>query len=113
MYDILGYIAKLSKIFQERYVQFSDIDTTINATIQRIQYEYLKQNDEENLKLGFNLNQFIQQTPPLSPSFMGTHQLILTENCENELMADIFRFASSVILEIQKKFLDRPLLNAM
>src|SRR3989337_2060755 len=44
---------------------------------------------------------------------MGTHQLILTENCENELMAEIFRFASSVIWEIQKKFPDRPLLNAM
>ena len=56
LYDILGYIAKLSKIFQERYVQFSDIDITINATIQRIQYEYLEQNDEGNLKLEFNLN---------------------------------------------------------
>ncbi len=44
---------------------------------------------------------------------MGTHQLILTENYENELMADIFRFASLVILKIQKKFLDRLLLNAM
>jgi len=44
---------------------------------------------------------------------MGTHQLILTENCENELMADIFRFASLVILKIQKKFPDRSLLNAM
>ena len=44
---------------------------------------------------------------------MGTHYLTLTENCESELMADIFRFASLVILEIQKKFPDRPLLNAM
>ncbi len=52
----MGYIAKLSKIFQERYVWFSDINTTINATIQRIQYEYLEQNDEGNLKLEFNLN---------------------------------------------------------
>ncbi|CAG8611133.1 5856_t:CDS:1 [Funneliformis mosseae] len=44
---------------------------------------------------------------------MGTHQLILTENCENELMVDIFRFTSSVILEIQKKFPVHLLLNAM
>ena len=113
LYDILGYIAKLSKIFQEKYIRFSDIDATINATIQKIQYEYLEQNDEGNLNLGFNLKQFIQQIPPSSPSFMGTHYLTLTENCESELMADIFRFASLVILEIQKKFPDRPLLNAM
>ncbi|CAG8625723.1 8012_t:CDS:2, partial [Funneliformis mosseae] len=53
------------------------------------------------------------QIPPLFSSFMSTHQLILTENYENELMADIFRFASLVILEIQKKFLDHLLLNAI
>ena len=73
----------------------------------------MEQNNERNLNLGFNLKQFIQQIPPYSPSFMDTHYLTLTENCESELMADIFRFASLVILEIQKKFPDRPLLNAM
>ena len=36
LYDILGYIAKLSKIFQEKYIRFSDIDATINTTIQKI-----------------------------------------------------------------------------
>ncbi|CAI2181638.1 17582_t:CDS:2 [Funneliformis geosporum] len=60
----------------------------------KIPYEYLEQNDKGNLNLGFNLKQFIQQIPPFSPSFISTHQLILTENYESELMADIFRFAS-------------------
>ncbi|CAG8591277.1 6054_t:CDS:2 [Funneliformis caledonium] len=44
---------------------------------------------------------------------MGTHYLTLTENCESELMADIFRFASLVILEIQKKFPDHTELEEL
>ena len=115
LYDILEYIAKLSKIFQERYIQFSDIDVIIDTNIQKIQYEYLKLklNDERNLNLEFNLKQFIQQILLFFLSFIGTYYLTLTENCESELMADIYKFASLVILELQKKFLNCSLLNVM
>ncbi|CAI2178642.1 15490_t:CDS:2 [Funneliformis geosporum] len=42
---------------------YDELYATINATIQKIQYEYLEQNDEGNLNLEFNLKQFIQQIP--------------------------------------------------
>ena len=44
---------------------------------------------------------------------MDIYYLTLTENYKSKLIADIFRFASLVILKIQKKFPDRSLLNAM
>ncbi|CAB5376967.1 unnamed protein product [Rhizophagus irregularis] len=44
---------------------------------------------------------------------IGTHQLLWNENYEADLIADILSFASAVVLEIQERFPDRPLLNSM
>ncbi len=44
---------------------------------------------------------------------MDIYYLTLTENYKSKLIADIFRFAFLVILEIQKKFSDYLLLNVM
>ncbi|GES91614.1 zinc finger protein 862-like [Rhizophagus clarus] len=49
----------------------------------------------------------------LKNCIIGAHQLMCNEDSEAELIADIQSFASAVILEIQERFPNRPLLNSI
>ena len=53
LYDILGHLMELSKMFQRikgNILCFFDIDPIINSTIQKIQYEYLDIDNNGNQK---------------------------------------------------------------
>ena len=113
LYDILGYLNNLSKIFQQRDIQISDIDPVIEMTISKIKLEYLDFDDNGKLLLGENLNNFLSKIPLESNVCIGVHELMWTENYESDLIALISSFSAAVILEIQERFPNRPLLNAM
>src|SRR5436853_1653879 len=63
LYDILGYLSNLSKIFQQRHIQISDIDPVIEMTINKIKLEYLDSDNDGNLLFGVNLNNFLIEIP--------------------------------------------------
>ncbi|PKK68064.1 hypothetical protein RhiirC2_851746 [Rhizophagus irregularis] len=65
------------------------------------------------LPLGEHLNKFLSHFSEENNYSIGTHQLLWNENYEADLIADILSFASAVVLEIQERFPDRPLLNSM
>ncbi len=113
LWDILGYLSTLSKIFQQKKIQISDIEPVIELTISKIQQEFLDYNNDERLSLGENLNRFLSNIPSGENNSIGAHQLTYDENYEADLIVDISSFASAVISEIQERFPDRPLLNAM
>ncbi len=113
LWDILGYLSTLSKIFQRKKIHISDIDPVIELTLNKIQQEFLDFNEEGRLLLGENLNKFLLNVPSEENCSIGTHQLMWNEDYESELILDISSFASAVILEIQERFPDRPLLNSM
>ena len=69
--------------------------------------------DDGKLLLGDNLNDFLSKIPSESNVCIGAHELMWTENYESDLIALISSFSSAVILEIQERFPNRPLLNAM
>jgi len=113
LWDILGYLSTLSKIFQRKKILISDIDPVIELTLNKIQQEFLDLNDEGKILLGENLNRFLLNIPPGGDCNIGTHQLLWNENYETELIIDIQSFASAVTSEIQERFPDRPILNSM
>ena len=113
LWDILGYLSTLSKIFQRKKIQISDIDPVIELTLKKIQQEFLDYSNEGRLLLGENLNRFLSNVPLEENCNIGAHQLTWNENYEAELIVDIQSFASAVISEIQERFPDRPLLNSM
>ena len=113
LWDILGYLSILSKIFQRKKIQISDIDPVIEFTLNRIHQEFLDFSDEGRLLLGENLKTFLLNVPSEENCNIGAHQLTWNENYETELIIDIQSFASAVVLEIQERFPDRPLLNYM
>ncbi|CAG8584019.1 5500_t:CDS:2 [Funneliformis caledonium] len=92
LYDILGYLSNLSKIFQQRHIQISNIDLVIETTINRIKLEYLDFDDNGKLLLGENLNKFLTEIPSESNISIGTHELMWTENYESDLIAIISSF---------------------
>jgi hypothetical protein len=112
LWDILGHLSILSKVFQRKYIQISDIDPIIELTLSKIQQQFLVYDDDEKLPLGDHLNQFLLNFSEDDYS-IGAHQLLWNENYEADLIGDISSFASAVILEIQERFPDRPLLNSM
>ncbi|PKB97842.1 hypothetical protein RhiirA5_432413 [Rhizophagus irregularis] len=63
LWDILGYLSTLSKIFQRKKIQISDIDPVIEFTLKKIQQEFLDYSDEGRLLLGENLNRFLLNVP--------------------------------------------------
>ena len=75
LYDILGYLSNLSKIFQQRYIQISNIDPVIKMTINRIKLEYLDFDDNGKLLLRENLNKFLTEIP--SESNVSIRLLVL------------------------------------
>ena len=87
LYDILGYLMELNKVFQKGFIKFSDIEPIIKATISRIQKEYLNDGGPE---LGNKLNEFLSSAPPGSNIHIGKYQLTWDTNYENDLMADIY-----------------------
>ncbi|CAH1770032.1 13839_t:CDS:2, partial [Entrophospora sp. SA101] len=93
LYDILGYLSELSKVFQKRFIRFSDLQPTIEATLEKIQHEYL----EDNPRLGYNLSGFLTNISPTSNLYIGNHKLIFNNGYEDDLMVDICEFASSII----------------
>lgn len=109
----MGYISTLSKIFQRKKIQISDIDPVIEFTLKKIQQEFLDYSDKGRLLLGENLNRFLLNVPSEENCNIGTHQLTWNEIYEAELIVDIQSFASAVISEIQERFPNRPLLNSM
>ena len=113
LYDILGYLSNLSKIFQQRNIQISDINPVIEMTINKIRLEYLDFDDDGKLLLGENLNNFLTETPSELNVSIGAHELMWTEDYESDLISIISSFSGAVILEIQERFPNQPLLNAM
>ncbi|RGB22468.1 hypothetical protein C1646_677819 [Rhizophagus diaphanus] len=68
------------------------------------------------LPLGKHLNKFLlnfSEEKEENNYSIGAHQLLWNENYEADLIADILSFASAVVLEIQERFPNRPLLNSM
>ncbi|PKC54656.1 hypothetical protein RhiirA1_476899 [Rhizophagus irregularis] len=49
LWDILGYLSTLSKIFQRKNIQISDIDPIIELTLNKIQQQFLDYDDDERL----------------------------------------------------------------
>ncbi|GES91609.1 zinc finger protein 862-like [Rhizophagus clarus] len=113
LWDILGYLSALSKVFQQKKIQISDIDPVIELTLNKIRQEFLEFDNEGRLLLGENLNRFLSNVPLGEDCNIGAHQLTWDENYEAELVVDIQSFASAVVSEIQERFPDRPLLNSM
>ncbi|CAB4378588.1 unnamed protein product [Rhizophagus irregularis] len=114
LWDILGYLSTLSKIFQRKNIQISDIDPIIELTLNKIQQQFLDYDDDGRLSLGEHLNKFLSHFSEEENNYsIGAHQLLWNENYEADLIADILSFASAVVLEIQERFPDRPLLNSM
>jgi hypothetical protein len=113
LWDILGYLSTLSKIFQRKNIQISDIDPVIELTLNKIQQEFLDYNDNGELLFGENMNRFLLNTPSGENCSIGEHQLMWNEDYKTDLIVDISSFASAVTLEIQERFPDRPLLNSM
>jgi hypothetical protein len=113
LWDILGHLSILSKVFQRKYIQISDIDPIIELTLSKIQQQFLVYDDDERLLLGDHLNQFLLSFSEEDNYSIGAHQLLWNENYKADLISDISSFASAVILEIQERFPDRPLLNSM
>ena len=73
LWDILGYLLTLSKIFQQKNIQISDIDPVIELTLEKIHQEFLDYDDDGRLLLGENLNRFLLNT---SNNYnIGAHQL--------------------------------------
>ncbi|CAG8721475.1 6749_t:CDS:2, partial [Cetraspora pellucida] len=112
LYDILGYLATLCLALQHRYIRFSDINPKIEATINKIYDEYLELDTDGKPKLGIHLNKFLELTKS-SQQYINSHKLKYTSNCKNNLMGDIFDFASLVIDEIKSRFPMIRLLDAM
>ncbi|GES83200.1 zinc finger protein 862-like [Rhizophagus clarus] len=113
LYDILGHLMELSKMFQRRYIIFSDIDPIINSTIQKIQYEYLEVDDDGNQKLSAHLNNFLSKAPPAKETFIGNHHILFESQDEVDLQVDIMEFAAAVICEINDRFPHRSILSSM
>ncbi|CAB5195346.1 unnamed protein product [Rhizophagus irregularis] len=114
LWDILGYLSTLSKIFQRKNIQISDIDPIIELTLNKIQQQFLDYDDDGRLSLGEHLNKFLSHFSEEENNYnIGAHQLLWNENYEADLISDILSFASAVVLEIQERFPDRPLLNSM
>ncbi|CAG8738034.1 9848_t:CDS:2 [Rhizophagus irregularis] len=104
----------ISKIFQRKNIQISDIDPIIELTLNKIQQQFLDYDDDGKLSLGEHLNKFLSHFSEEENNYsISAHQLLWNENYEADLIADILSFASAVVLEIQERFPDRPLLNSM
>ncbi|GBC06897.1 hypothetical protein RclHR1_07120010 [Rhizophagus clarus] len=76
---------ELSKIFQRRYIIFSDINPIINSTIQKIQHEYLEVDDDGNQKLSAHLNNFLLKAPPAKETFISNHHILFESQDEVDL----------------------------
>ncbi|CAB4479250.1 unnamed protein product [Rhizophagus irregularis] len=85
LYDILGHLMELSKMFQRKYIILSDIDPIINSTIQKIEHEYLEVDDDGNQKLSAHLNNFLSKVPPAKDSFIGNHHILFESRDEVDL----------------------------
>uniref|UniRef100_U9U7Y7 C17orf113 probable zinc finger domain-containing protein n=1 Tax=Rhizophagus irregularis (strain DAOM 181602 / DAOM 197198 / MUCL 43194) TaxID=747089 RepID=U9U7Y7_RHIID len=100
LWDILGYLSTLNPI--------------IELTLNKIQQQFLDYDDDGKLSLGEHLNKFLSHFSEEENNYsISAHQLLWNENYEADLIADILSFASAVVLEIQERFPDRPLLNSM
>jgi hypothetical protein len=106
-------LTNISKMFQRRYIMFSDIDPIINSTIQKIQHEYLNVDDYGNPKLSAHLNDFLLKVPPAEDSFIGDHHILFNSKDEINLQLEIMEFAAAVICEINDRFPHRSILSAM
>src|SRR5207245_6789739 len=102
--DILGYLSTLSKIFQQKNIQISDIDPVIEMTINKVKLEFLNYNDDGRLLLGENLNRFLSNISLEENCSIGAYQLTWNEDYEADLIVDISSFASAVISEINERF---------
>jgi len=85
----------------------------IEMTINKIRLEYLDFDDDGKLLLGENLNNFLTETSSELNISIGAHELMWIEDYESDLISIISSFSGAVILEIQERFLNQPLLNAI
>ncbi|GES96560.1 zinc finger protein 862-like [Rhizophagus clarus] len=85
MYHFFSHLMELSKIFQRRYIIFSDINPIINSTIQKIQHEYLEVDDDGNQKLSAHLNNFLLKAPPAKETFISNHHILFESQDEVDL----------------------------
>ncbi|CAG8763368.1 8878_t:CDS:1, partial [Funneliformis caledonium] len=92
---------------------FSDIDSIINSTIQKIQHEYLDVDNYGNPKLSAYINDFLLKIPPAEDSFIGDHHILFKFENEINLQLEIMEFAAAVICEINDRFPHRSILSAM
>ncbi|CAJ0826450.1 10602_t:CDS:2 [Entrophospora sp. SA101] len=65
--------------------RFADLKPTIEATLQKIQHEYL----EGNPRLGYNLNGSLTKISSTSYPYIGNHKLTFNNGYEDDLMVDI------------------------
>ncbi|RGB23004.1 hypothetical protein C1646_775158 [Rhizophagus diaphanus] len=59
LWDILGYLSTLSKVFQRKNIQISDIDPIIELTLNKIQQQFLNYDDDGRLPLDEHLNKIL------------------------------------------------------
>ncbi|CAG8549025.1 2502_t:CDS:2 [Cetraspora pellucida] len=95
IFDILGHLASLNKFFQKSNLYFRDIIPIIDATTTIIQKDYLVD----------TLDQTVVN--------YHTHLLIYNNHDFDDLFQDIYKYASTIIIEIKERFPDHPLLAAM
>ncbi|CAB4482559.1 unnamed protein product [Rhizophagus irregularis] len=62
--------------------------------------------------ISFNIK-FLLNVPYGESCNIGAYQIICNEDSKTELIVDIQSFVSAIILEIQERFPNRPLLNSM
>ncbi|CAB4387877.1 unnamed protein product [Rhizophagus irregularis] len=75
--------------------------------------EFVEYNNNKELSLGENLCRFLLNVPYGKSCNIGTYQIICNKDSKTELIVDIQSFVSAIILEIQERFPNRPLLNSM
>jgi len=73
LWDILGYLSTLSKIFQRKKIQISDIDPVIELTLNKIQQEFLDFDNDGSLLLEENLIRFLSNVPLGENCSIGAH----------------------------------------
>ncbi|RGB40898.1 hypothetical protein C1646_752773 [Rhizophagus diaphanus] len=90
---VKNYLIELSKIFQSKFIIFSNINPIINSTIQKIEHKYLEVDDDGKQKLSIYLNNFLSKVSLVKDSFID-HILFKSQD-KIDLQVDIMDFATA------------------
>ncbi|CAG8801250.1 28963_t:CDS:1, partial [Racocetra persica] len=107
----------LNKFFQKQNLYFHDIIPMIDAIITSIQKDYIIENlDNQSFYLGYHLQLFFDHMNLFNEQsnidyFIHLH---VYNSCDyDDLLQDIYEYASIIIIQIKEHFPDQPLLAAM